>query len=114
MRRMRNNMTVHRGLREYATPERLALSGELATTIQMALDELPDELANRDCITRVRWLELRRNCQCHGVSHWYGSIENIQGHEMQLKNAFDHWSMKPMQVNRNERRNSRTSIRMAG
>ncbi len=32
------------GLREYATPERLALTGELATTIQTALDELPDEL----------------------------------------------------------------------
>ncbi len=32
------------GLKEYATPERLALSNELATTIQDAIGELPDEL----------------------------------------------------------------------
>ena len=32
------------GLKEYATPERLALSSELATTIQAAIDELPEEL----------------------------------------------------------------------
>ncbi len=32
------------GLREYATPERLALSNELAVTIQEAIDELPEEL----------------------------------------------------------------------
>ena len=32
------------GLKEYATPERLALSNELATTIQGAIDELPEEL----------------------------------------------------------------------
>lgn len=32
------------GLKEYATPERLALSNELASTIQMAMNELPDEL----------------------------------------------------------------------
>ena len=32
------------GLKEYATPERMALSSELATTIQAAIDELPEEL----------------------------------------------------------------------
>jgi len=32
------------GLKEYATPERLALSNELATTIQDAIGELPEEL----------------------------------------------------------------------
>jgi RNA polymerase sigma-70 factor (ECF subfamily) len=32
------------GLREYATPERMALGSELATTIQKAIDELPEEL----------------------------------------------------------------------
>ena len=32
------------GLKEYATPERLALSNELAVTIQDAIDELPEEL----------------------------------------------------------------------
>jgi len=32
------------GLKEYATPERLALSNELAVTIQDAMDELPEEL----------------------------------------------------------------------
>jgi RNA polymerase sigma-70 factor (ECF subfamily) len=32
------------GLKEHATPERLALSTELATTIQAAIDELPEEL----------------------------------------------------------------------
>lgn len=32
------------GLREYATPERLALQSELAATIQSAIDALPDEL----------------------------------------------------------------------
>lgn len=32
------------GLKEYATPERMALSNELATTIQTAIDELPEEL----------------------------------------------------------------------
>ncbi|WP_455234434.1 RNA polymerase sigma factor RpoE [Thiogranum longum] len=32
------------GLREYATPERLALKSELASTIQSAIDELPEEL----------------------------------------------------------------------
>ncbi|MFQ5644495.1 MAG: RNA polymerase sigma factor RpoE [Thiogranum sp.] len=32
------------GLREYATPERLMLSNELAVTIQGAIDELPEEL----------------------------------------------------------------------
>jgi RNA polymerase sigma-70 factor (ECF subfamily) len=32
------------GLREYATPERIALQAELAATIQTAIDELPDEL----------------------------------------------------------------------
>jgi len=32
------------GLKEYATPERLALSNELASTIQNAIDELPEEL----------------------------------------------------------------------
>jgi RNA polymerase sigma-70 factor (ECF subfamily) len=32
------------GLKEYATPERLMLSNELADTIQDAIDELPEEL----------------------------------------------------------------------
>lgn len=32
------------GLKEYATPERLALKSELATTIQDAINELPEEL----------------------------------------------------------------------
>jgi RNA polymerase sigma-70 factor (ECF subfamily) len=32
------------GLKEYATPERMALSSELVTTIQAAMDELPEEL----------------------------------------------------------------------
>jgi RNA polymerase sigma-70 factor (ECF subfamily) len=32
------------GLKEYATPERMALSSELAATIQAAIDELPEEL----------------------------------------------------------------------
>jgi len=32
------------GLKEYATPERLILSNELAVTIQDAIDELPEEL----------------------------------------------------------------------
>ena len=32
------------GLKEYATPERLVLSDELAVTIQDAIDELPEEL----------------------------------------------------------------------
>ncbi|HHH42551.1 MAG TPA: RNA polymerase sigma factor RpoE [Gammaproteobacteria bacterium] len=32
------------GLKEYATPERLMLSNELAVTIQEAIDELPEEL----------------------------------------------------------------------
>ena len=32
------------GLKEYATPERLVLSNELAVTIQNAIDELPEEL----------------------------------------------------------------------
>jgi len=32
------------GLKEYATPERQALQGELASTIQDAIDELPEEL----------------------------------------------------------------------
>ncbi len=32
------------GLKEYATPERLVLSNELAVTIQDAIDELPEEL----------------------------------------------------------------------
>jgi RNA polymerase sigma-70 factor (ECF subfamily) len=32
------------GLKEYATPERLALKSELATTIQDAIDDLPEEL----------------------------------------------------------------------
>ncbi len=32
------------GLKEYATPERMALSSELVTTIQTAIDELPEEL----------------------------------------------------------------------
>jgi RNA polymerase sigma-70 factor (ECF subfamily) len=32
------------GLKEYATPERQALQGELAGTIQDAIDELPEEL----------------------------------------------------------------------
>ncbi len=32
------------GLKEYATPERKALQGELAVTIQDAIDELPEEL----------------------------------------------------------------------
>lgn len=32
------------GLRDYATPERIALQGELAATIQSAIDELPEEL----------------------------------------------------------------------
>ncbi len=32
------------GLKEYATPERVALSDELASTIQNAIDELPEEL----------------------------------------------------------------------
>ncbi|GMQ88319.1 MAG: RNA polymerase sigma factor RpoE [Gammaproteobacteria bacterium] len=32
------------GLKEYATPERLVLSNELAVTIQGAIDELPEEL----------------------------------------------------------------------
>ncbi len=32
------------GLKEYATPERLMLSNELAVTIQGAIDELPEEL----------------------------------------------------------------------
>lgn len=32
------------GLKEYATPERLALKSELAKTIQDAIDELPEEL----------------------------------------------------------------------
>jgi RNA polymerase sigma-70 factor (ECF subfamily) len=32
------------GLKEYATPERMALSAELATTIQTAIDDLPEEL----------------------------------------------------------------------
>jgi RNA polymerase sigma-70 factor (ECF subfamily) len=34
------------GLREYATPERLALQGELAETILAAIEELPEELRN--------------------------------------------------------------------
>ncbi|MDT8388032.1 MAG: RNA polymerase sigma factor RpoE [Thiogranum sp.] len=34
------------GLREYATPERIALQGELADTIVAAIDELPEELRN--------------------------------------------------------------------
>jgi len=32
------------GLKEYATPERMALSSELATTIQDAIEALPEEL----------------------------------------------------------------------
>jgi RNA polymerase sigma-70 factor (ECF subfamily) len=32
------------GLKEYATPERLALKSELAATIQDAIDDLPEEL----------------------------------------------------------------------
>ncbi|HHJ14957.1 MAG TPA: RNA polymerase sigma factor RpoE [Gammaproteobacteria bacterium] len=32
------------GLKEYATPERMALQSELARTVQEAIDELPDEL----------------------------------------------------------------------
>ncbi len=32
------------GLKEYATPERLALKSELAATIQAAIEELPEEL----------------------------------------------------------------------
>jgi len=32
------------GLRDYATPERMMLSNELAVTIQEAIDELPEEL----------------------------------------------------------------------
>ena len=32
------------GLKEYATPERMALRSELARTIQAAIDELPEEL----------------------------------------------------------------------
>ncbi len=32
------------GLKEYATPERMALKSELETTIQAAMDELPDDL----------------------------------------------------------------------
>ena len=32
------------GLKEYATPERMALRSELADTIQEAIDELPEEL----------------------------------------------------------------------
>ena len=32
------------GLKEYATPERMALQGELAATIQAAIAELPEEL----------------------------------------------------------------------
>lgn len=32
------------GLKEYATPERMALRSELASTIQGAIDELPEEL----------------------------------------------------------------------
>jgi RNA polymerase sigma-70 factor (ECF subfamily) len=32
------------GLKEYATPERLALKSELATTIHAAIEELPEEL----------------------------------------------------------------------
>ncbi len=32
------------GLKEYATPERMALRGELAATIQIAIEELPEEL----------------------------------------------------------------------
>jgi RNA polymerase sigma-70 factor (ECF subfamily) len=35
---------VGSGLKEYATPERLALSSELATTIQDAIEALPGEL----------------------------------------------------------------------
>jgi RNA polymerase sigma-70 factor (ECF subfamily) len=35
---------VDSGLKEYATPERMALRGELVTTIQSAIDELPEEL----------------------------------------------------------------------
>lgn len=32
------------GLKEYATPERMALQSELASTIQAAIDDLPEEL----------------------------------------------------------------------
>ena len=32
------------GLKEYATPERMALRSELAATIQSAIEELPEEL----------------------------------------------------------------------
>lgn len=32
------------GLKEYATPERMALGNELAATIQAAIDDLPEEL----------------------------------------------------------------------
>ncbi|MGD2073588.1 MAG: RNA polymerase sigma factor RpoE [Gammaproteobacteria bacterium] len=35
---------VDSGLKEYATPERMALRSELVTTIQSAIDELPEEL----------------------------------------------------------------------
>jgi RNA polymerase sigma-70 factor (ECF subfamily) len=35
---------VDSGLKEYATPERMALRSELVTTIQSAIDDLPEEL----------------------------------------------------------------------
>jgi RNA polymerase sigma-70 factor (ECF subfamily) len=47
-------MDMGTALKESATPERMALQGEIAQTIQKALDELPDDL--RTAIT-LRELE---------------------------------------------------------
>jgi RNA polymerase sigma-70 factor (ECF subfamily) len=55
------------GLKEYATPERLALKTELAITIQSAIDELPEELRAAIVLRELEGLsyeEIARAMEC--------------------------------------------------
>ena len=67
------------GLKEYATPERQALKSELATTIQAAIDELPEELRVAIVLRELEGFELRGDSGCHGLPHRHGALPDFQG-----------------------------------
>lgn len=55
------------GLKEYATPERLLLKSELETTIQAAIDELPDDLRTAIVLRELEGLsydDIARAMEC--------------------------------------------------